>query len=124
MGESMLTAQEVSGLTAEERQFYEAASSYERTQFAQSYRDAIGHTSGQADGWEPVSMMKRVGIGGTFLSLAGVIMLAMTSGNMLWVTILSSITGLSIFLWVIGIIEDRLIEINETLKKQLGKASA
>ena len=114
----MLTEQEIGGLTAEERQFYEGSSAYERTQFTQAYRDANGHKEAQAGVSRPVSAMKLFGIGGTFLSLAGVVMIGLTSGNMLWLTILASVFGLSNFLWMIGAIESRLIDINETLKAQ------
>ncbi|MDP1778545.1 MAG: hypothetical protein Q8K90_08045 [Brevundimonas sp.] len=76
---------------------------------------------------ESQSVMRSVGMWGFWLSLAalaiGILMAVLGSGLGVVTVLLGSGVGLFAFMWMLGAIEMRLIQINDTLKSQ-GKADA
>ena len=116
----MLNKDEYAQLSKEEREVYDASSPEEAEAFAAAWRDVGRSGSGSS---KDTSTMLTVGRAGTLVSLAIGALLLLVDMNAeglasSWAVLLLSASGAFITAWMLGAIEMRLIEINETLKSQ------
>lgn len=122
----MLTTKELETLTPEERAAYEEGSVIDRVNFTTAWRRNAAVSDYRSGPKPPTSVMRMVGSVGTvafFLVafFAGVVAMGGPSGSedaTFWFVLSSSLFGISVFMWMLGAIEHRLILINETLKRQ------
>lgn len=119
----MLTVDELENLSPEERAAYEEGSMIDRAIFTSAWRRNKGVAAYREGPKPPTSLMRTCGMAGSFgFFLFGVfafLATAATDGEgMLWLALCSSLFGISVFMWMLGAIEHRLILINETLKRQ------
>ena len=138
---SGLTENELVQLAATSRQHYLSLPAPEKSTFTHNFRNSsyfrTEHSGegvmGRPDGGEqkfteaPLSLMRTIGTWGFWLSLVallvGFVMALNGSGIGIVTLFLGSGVGLFAFMWMLGAIEMRLIEINQTLKSQ-GKADS
>ena len=122
----MLTTKELDQLTPEERGAYNQLSLIDQMGFTNDWRRSKSVEAYQKGPKPPTSLMRTAGMAGTvgFLLLTVFSMIAVMGssydepGDPLWPILFASLFGLSVFMWMLGAIEHRLILINETLKRQ------
>jgi hypothetical protein len=109
----MLKPDEIAQLTPEGQAVYENSSVEQKARFAEAWRRNENiRDAGPSKASGPNSLMRVVGAAGTiiFFTMLG------DSGDMALPILCASLFGVSVFMWMLGAIEQRLIMINETLK--------
>jgi len=119
-----LTDEELNDLSHVTRKSYLGLSEEGQIAFARKMRGGADGprimASKAASSASPVSLMRTVGMGGFWISLLALpvgFFMSLTQGYVgIILLVLGSGVGLFAFMWMLGAIEMRLIQINETLK--------
>lgn len=118
----MLKPDEIAQLTPEGQAVYDRSSMREREMFAEAWRRQQKVEADNPSPYAPRSTMRVAGAIGTgsFLVLAIVsVFMTLDSGAVFWPILFASLFSVSVFMWMLGAIEQRLIMINETLKSKV-----
>lgn len=124
----MLSDSEIDQLSPAQNQVYLKANPEQRAMFARVWkatnREKVSSNTGVSSG------MRSLGANGTVLtgiSLAiFTFLFALEPSNVVWllfVVITGALCGISIFMWMLGVIEQRLIMIDDALKTDLNNAA-
>ena len=114
----LLTSEEIAQMTPQGQAIYEQSTEEQKLRFAEAWRrNQNVRATPRAKASGPNSLMRIVGAAGTviFFGLTFLTMLG-DDGGMALPIFCASAFGLSVFMWMLGAIEQRLIMINETLK--------
>lgn len=106
----MLSIKEKSQLSKEQAQSYASMSPEQKAAFADATRS---EKRGAANNG-PLSSMQQTGILGSFIAAMGTAILLMTE-NFELAIVTASLCGFLVFVWLLGTIELRLIEIRDAI---------
>lgn len=113
----MLTADEIATLTPEQLRMYNSLTPVGQERFAKSFR----FNPAKAGSTGPQSMLLSIGVIGLFLSAATSVIL-LFSGNFPFGYLAAGACGTFAFMWIMGVIEERLIAIQQAIEANNAKS--